>query len=1306
MSGPKINKFTLFLFLLIFRQNLTGQTGEIIIHKLSGKGNAPQSITYAVKQDSTGNLWIASEEGVLKFDSKKFKLYNPYNGLPQMVSSRVLTLLIDSKQRIWIGLEKGICQYNKYFDRFDLIKTGDSKNPGHVTTIVEDEKHHIWFGGFNGLWELDNKLQLKHYLPGKNIYALLSFKNYILLGATDGFYAFDINTQELRKIKLKKKKFIRSIVNINNQILAGAKSGEIFKVNTNNFSAELLPITPQINKPIFDIVNDDQKNYYIGTDGKGLYKFDANFNLLNHIVENADIPETILSNGVYDLEIGKENIMWIATYGGGINYFYLHPSPFNVIKHQINNDNSLKTDFIRAIQKDKTGKIWFGTKKGISILDLSNNTWKHLLLKNKKNNPVNSIVLSLQPDGDYMWVGTYGNGLYKVNIHNYRQWRAGDLKIPNLNFKKIYALLKDKKGNLWVGGIEKNIRVIRPDLTVDSYPIVDVRTLTETKDGDIIAGCRGGIYIINDSLQQFRHIKNILPGKELAFPKVNSIYETGNGQLIIGTNGAGLIFYDPDTQSKKAINMTKGLPSDIVQGILATNDTNLWVSTTKGLAHIQITPKDTIIQIYDHTDGLASVEYNPGSYCKISDKIFVFGGINGATLFNPHDIRPKTSLPQIVFDEFKLSNKIIKPGEKPLKLHIDATRKINLKHGQNSFEIKFTGILQDNPSQVKYSWKLEGFDQDWMLPTYNNIATYTNLNTGNYTFKVKAFNKYGKAGPVRKIQIHIMTPWWQSTWAYIIYSIFTVILFWIIYRIFSFIINKKHADNQIDFFNNITHEIKTPMAVLISSLNSITSENELEEQDKKRIKKNVNQIKSLFEQMLNFQRYTSGKHFNEEIHKINIKSLIDNLLSNYKPIIKKRHLQVKINNEWGKRSFYYNREYLEKILLNLISNAIKYSYDNGKIFINILKSGKEDMKIEVIDEGLGIPKDQQKYILNRYYRARNAINSQRPGTGLGLIMVKKLLDKAGGHIKFDSRENHGSKFTVFLKNFAHKYHEKAIAGTGDIQKLKDNFEDLANLDNYSNAKILIIEDNDELRQTLVKALSYYFQVFEAKNGKEGLEKAYQINPDIIITDLIMPEMDGMEMAKIIKNDINLNHIPIFMLSVIHDTDQKMKSVETGITDYFEKPVNMKYLISKILNTLKFQENLRKKYIHENNIDNAALYRNKNDKEFLNKLEKIILDNIENSNFSVHDLSEKMGMSRTSLYMKLKNLVDLSPQDFIVQSKLRLAKKLLIKGEMSIKEVAYSSGFSNPKYFSTVFKKFNNMSPRQFLESLKKDRPKK
>jgi len=1273
---------------------------KTVFYKLTARGAAPQSITYAVKQDSLGVLWIASDEGVLRYDSKNIQIYNSYQGLPPMVGNRARQIFIDSKQQVWLGMEKAICLYNKKSDSFELIGDQNSINPAYIMSINEDDEHSIWLGASNGLWQVKSNNTLLPFFAKHKVQAVLPYNNSILLGTPSGLFAFHKSTKDISAIHFDKPQNIRSLVKIQHKIFAGANNGQVFQLDTINFQPHIVNLKAKIHKPVFDIVQ-FKNQIFIATDGEGLYRFDTHYNLIAHYTENPNNLHSISSNGIYDLELGKENILWIATYGGGINYLKLDALPFINIQHQINTPNSIISNFTRAISVDKYGRIWFGTKNGISIWNPKNNKWEHIHL-NKSPNTSQIIVLSLEADNDYMWVGTYGQGLFKIKIDNPEKISQGNQLFPGLQLSKIYTLLKDSKGNLWLGGIEGDLSVIRKKALVETYPITDVKTIIEAKDGQIIVGTRDGIYIINDELKQFNKIQGLFSKDFLANAKINTIYQDTTGQLIVGTNGAGLIFYHPDTKIKSVLNVSKGLPSDVIQGVLAINDHDIWISTTRGIAHINTKSKDTIINTYDKNDGLAFTEYNFGSYAKINDSLFAFGGTEGVSLFNPNKIKVQLSKPNLIFDAFKLSNKLVKPGQKPLKLHINETKEINLQHNENTFEISFTGIQHNNPEHIKYSWKLEGFDQAWTPPGYYDFATYTNLNPGTYIFKVRAFDNYGTPGPIRQIKINIKSPWWATGWAYLIYALLVMGIIMAVIHFTSVIINKKHADEQISFFNNITHEIKTPLAVLISTLDNITEKTESDEQTNKRIKTTVNRIKSLFEQMLNFHRVTSDKYFSDEVQKIDLDLLLNRIIHNFRPLIKKRRLNIEVNNKWGDKPFYFNLEIVEKILQNLLSNAIKYSFDDGKIQINTGKTKQGELRIQVIDEGMGIPKDQQKYILNRYYRARNVINSQRPGTGLGLIMVKKLIDKTGGNIKFVSKENKGSKFTVTLKNLFKKYQPVKKEKEVNEQHVRQEIEDQTDTSAFREAKILIVEDNDSLRESLAKTISHYFQVFEAKNGKEGLAVARQIYPDIILTDLIMPEMDGMQMAKIIKEDISLNHIPIFMLSVLTQPEHKMKSAETGITSYFEKPVDIKYLLAKILNTLKSHKKLRDKYIHESDLDIANSYRNKNDREFLKKLEKIILDNLENDNFSVHDLANEMGMSRTSLYMKLKNLVDLSPQDFIIHTKLRLAKKLLIQGTMSIKEVAYSSGFSNPKYFSTVFKKFYKMSPRAFLESLKGD----
>ncbi len=1264
-----------------------------------------QSITYAIKQDSLGNVWVASEEGVLKHNSKYYKIYNTYNGLPESVSNRTTAVFIDTKQRVWIGLEKGICLYNAELDRFDLVGSKTEINPSLIHVITEDTFGNIWIGGFNGLWKYNSEHILTRVVPNHSIQAVYNYKDQLIFGTSKGLFVYNPTTNAIDEIKLDSgSKSISYIGLVNDMLLAGCKSGKIFKIDTNLKQTEQITFEKKLSNPITDIIANATKNIYIATDGDGLYYLDKAFSIRKHFKENVDNTNSISSNGIYDLEIGNENILWIATYGGGVNFFDSNRLPFRRIQHQINTPNSIVSNFTRAIAEDKNGNLWFGTKQGISIWNVYKNSWKHIGKLAKSGPKRKDIVLALEPDNNYMWVGTYNNGLYKVSIDNFKSTHYNAIFPKKKILKKIYTIYKDSKNNIWFGGIEGGLTTIRPDNSIDTYPIYQIKSISESNAGHILAAGKNGIYKIDDTKTEFKLIEKLNPNENtLAYSTINAVCQTKDGRLILATNGAGLIFYNPKNESIKKLTVNSGMPSDIIQGVVMHSDTDFWASTTKGLAHIFIKSNAITINVFDKRDGLASSEYNYGSYEKLNDSLVAFGGVDGVTLFNPEHIKGQDFKPILVFDEFKLFNKAVKPGSKILQKHINLSNEIELENYENSVEIQFSGILQGSSSKIKYSWKLDGFDEQWSTPSYTNFATYTNLNSGDYIFRVKASNKYGNFGKERFIKITILSPWWATNKAFIGYALLILGAILLIIYFTSIVVNKKNADEQIHFFNNITHEIKTPLTILMSSLDNVTENvNSTNDESKKRIKTTIKRINSLFEQMLTFHKVTAQNFAAQDISEIKLEEHINHILYDFKPLTKERNLKMIVSNYWSDEFFYNDIGIFDKIMLNLISNAIKYSFDDGKIMLNLSKTSRGQLKIEISDQGLGIPQDQQKYILKRYYRARNAINSQRPGTGLGLVMVKKLIEASGGSIHFNSKENIGTTFTILLKNLHTEYKQNEDTRNDSVQQFTETYEDQLELDEFSDSKVLIVEDNDELRAILVKTLGVYFQIFEANNGQKGLEIASQIFPDIILTDLIMPEMDGMEMSAKIKDDINLNHIPIFMLSVLQNSVQKLESIESGISEYIEKPVDIKFLLAKMVNRLKWQKKIRKKYLHEHDSDNASIFRNKNDQDFLKKLELTIIDNLENNTFSVHDLSDSLGMSRTSLYMKLKNLVDLSPQDFIIHTKLKRAKKLLIEGEHSIKEVAYSSGFSNPKYFSTSFKKFYNTTPTSFLESLKKD----
>lgn len=1271
--------------ILIFISSILGFSQQKLnFEKINNDKNQIQSIVYSICADKYNNMWFATEEGIVRYNSSETYNYNTFKGIPSKIGNRIFQIILDNDKTIWAASKNGIIKYNEAKNIFEEVYTISNLNK--INSFCIDINKNLWIATEKGIIKIDKDLNKSSLFSNIFITKIVAIQNQVIFSSANESYFFQINSNNLNKLKFNNNEQISfsTIKYFNNQFLIGTKNGELYSsINLSIPFNKIIHLNKSKNSTIRDIefINNE---YFLAVDGEGVFVLDKNLQIQTKYNNNDDNPNSISSNGVYDIYLSKDNIIWFATYGGGVNYSIKNKDNFQIYKHQINSSNSIKNNITRAILEDNDNII-FGTKKGISILNKTTKNWKHIT--NFPFIPLynDAVVLSLVKYNNQIIAGTYNNGLYTINTNS---GTATKLNIPNLEIEKIYKLFVDSQNNLWVGGIDGKLSVIKNNIKYKDFEIKNTRDINEFKNNIICVGI-DGVYSISLSNFSYSKIKelNSIKGK-FEYNTINNIVTTKN-QLVLGSNGMGLIFYNWNTKKIKTLTTKNNLPSNVVQGIIKLNDTNFWVSTTNGIANITFKPKDTLIKNYTKTDGLSSTEYNYGSFYKLKNNQLLFGGIEGVTSFNPSSIKPRNIKPKLFFEELYIDNQAVS-NTTDFEQHINSCNDIELKSNQNSFGIKFIGILQGYSSKVKYRWKLEGFDENWSEDSFNNQINYTNLSSGNYTLTIQASDELGNFVTERKLNIHINAPWYASFWAFLFYLLLIGALLYAIIYITKIIEIKKSKEEQLSFFNNITHEIKTPLAILLSSLENENSES------KTRVKHTIERINALIDQMLNFQRYSLTENTPTEIHKIHIKSFTNQLVSDFKPLLEQKKLTIELIDNYKKQVLYFDDELLNKILFNLISNAIKYSFDNNKIIITINETIDNKIEFKVQDFGIGIPKIDQGNILTKFFRAKNVMNNQFSGTGLGLMIVKNIVEKTKGQIFFESIEEKGTTFTVILPSFDELYSEKSIVH--DSLKLEDLNEEI---EKFTSNKILIIEDNKELRENLVKILENYFLVFEAENGKEGLEKALDVFPDLIITDYLMPELDGIEMCKLIKNDINLNHIPVFMMTALYNSLHKKESIDIGVSEYIEKPINVRLLLAKITNTFIWQEKLRERYMHINEVDTAGKFKHQKENEFLDKLETIILDKVKDEDFSLQEICNIVGMSRTSLYMKLKNLIDLSPQDFIIHTKLKYAKKLLIEGDINIKEVAYASGFSNPKYFSTSFKKAFGTTPSNFIKNLEK-----
>ncbi|HRD82002.1 MAG TPA: two-component regulator propeller domain-containing protein [Saprospiraceae bacterium] len=1259
------------------------------------------SVIYSVVQDSFGNIWAGTEEGVIRNNSRESYLYNKYSGLSPATRNRTYKVMLDSRHRIWACTEEGLYRYDVASNIFQLMKQSPGDTMILPRTMAEDTQNgRIWVGAFNGLWEFDpKKEQFRHYEPQKNVSALCIEGGKMLAGGEQGLFEVQLSDKKLRRVS-NIDFAVTSITRIGSRYWIGTKENGLFKLEHEMSNPEFVKLPPphQKNHPINKILVTKEGIIYVATDGSGLACLDAKGQYIRSFINDSNDPYSLSSNGLYDVIAGKESILWIATYGGGINSLNLAENRFRNITHILNNPNSLGHNFTRAILEDSEGNIWFGTKEGISVWYRAGNRWRHLQHLSGKTGEY-EIVMALAEQGGHIWAGTYGQGAFKIDKKNFAvsQYHPTAPEGRRIALSKIYSILVDESGHVWMGGIDGDLHKLSSSGEVSTFSVGQVRHIIQSRDGSILVAGRLGVHRIIH--ERAILVEALASGRNgVYYSTISCVLEREDGGLILGTNGGGLLFYSPLDQSLEILDPQRGLPSDIVQSIVLENKNVFWAGTTRGLARVEFKGRDTILQIFDQSDGIISSEFNYGSFARFRDGYFAVGSTLGVIYFHPQHINRQNQTPIIALESFRVFHRKGKKKNSVLPGNINSVQEIRLRHHENSLSIKYAGVLHSNPAKVRYRWKMEGLDGSWSRPNIEDRINFTNLAPGKYVFVVQAANRDGLWGKERRLKIHITPPWWFTWQAYIVYALLLASAGYGIYFLTKMMVNKRNAEEQISFFSNITHELKTPLAILLSSLDHSIDGIQSSDTAKDKVKTTVERLNSLFDQLLNFNKVTSMERRNMQVSPIALEKHVEGVLAGFKPLLDEKGISVKSRFEWTPGVFYCDKEDLNKILFNLISNAIKYSQKGGRIELALLQKSADKLLISVSDDGIGIPKDQQKLILRRFYRGRNAVNSQSPGTGLGLMIIKSIAERYDGSIRFESEENEGSVFMVELKNQWKKYsHSEASPAVEPAQPAE--FREKNRLAEYSDARILVVEDNDELRRLITDQIGTYFQTFEASNGREGLEMVGTVFPDIVLTDYIMPDMDGAQLVEALQNDINTCHIPIFMMTVLNSPEHKVESVESGVAAYFQKPIQFDYLLAKITSTLDWQKKMRARYVHETDVEHAGLHRNRRDNEFLQQLEDFVVERAKEETLSVHDLCRYVGMSRTALYMKLKNMVDMSPQNFIIHARLKYAKKLLRDEGLQIKEAAYLSGFSNPKYFSTAFKKEFGESPTSYVRGL-------
>lgn len=1043
------------------------------------------------------------------------------------------------------------------------------------------------------------------------------------------------------------------------------------------------------NYRVLDIQSYNNK-IVIAIDGFGLVFCDLNLELLYTIKVN-DTDLSLSNSGVQSLFADNKNRLWISTFGGGINCIDPHISPFHTIQHFSNNKNSLSNDMVRAIYEDTDGNIWFGTKEGVSIYTPITKQWRHLNSGTDSKFSSNS-TMSITEDGNGdIWISTFAGGITVCdkNLHIKRKITTTN---SSLTSDDIFVLYTDRDKDIWISGEDGNLSCYNSaSQQLILYGINSrIRAITETGSGDILVSGIRGVQKINKKSGKVENVFS--PKNQNKHIMVYSVLEDEKGRLWFATDGLGVICQDIDTKETTTFSIDNGLASNVCYCLLMDVLGNIWVSTQMGLTCIN--GNDFTLQSFSARN-VAHGQLREFLYCSrasLKNGKLLFGGFNGCTIFDPPSVNRESVLAPLIFTDFKLFNHSVKPQEKGglLEQSIDLTSKIELDYTQNTFSIDFAAINFSRIEQNWYSWILEGAEKEWNAYTDRTSAYYTNLSPGSYVFKVRTA-PIGGSYNEKAIVIVISSPWWATPIAYLIYTLIILLLIRLIMRFYRNQIVVSQAKEKMDFFVRIAHDIKTPLSLIMLPLSKMKKEVVLNEKLDKELDiaiKNSERLEKLVNQLLQFEK-ASSRQVKLQVGKYRAEATIESIAKTFAPIVQKKNINFLVTLPEVTTWLWFDMDKFEKILYNLLDNAFKYTPENGEVEIKA-KVDADSYIIEIRDSGIGILENQKSIIFRKYYRASNVVNSEIPGSGVGLLIVNELVKLHSGTVTFSSREGEGTTFVLAIPLGRKHFAEQLV---DYVEQLETPFPVHANED-QERAKILIVEDNPELLLYIEQNLGEYYNVDSASNGVEAIKCIENNLPDIVITDFMMPEMNGIELCEKIKSTPKWQGVLVIILTALSSNEHKIDGYKAGADGYIEKPFDILVLQSRIENLLKNKSVLRKNILKTFDSDTSLV--NNQNQAFVNLVAGIVLEHLSDAEFSIEILCNAVGMSNSTFYRKLKEISNQSPAEFINEVRMNKAAELLKTGKYNVSEVAYMTGFSFPNYFSKVFKKFFGCTPNELL----------
>lgn len=1350
----KLKKIVIYLFFLCLGMHSAfSETPEqITFSYISINEGLSQSTVFSIDQDKRGNMWFATYDGVNKYDGYAFTVYQHNEDDPNSIANDISRIVkTDSQGRVWIGTRDGLSRYDEEKDIFQNFFYEKNGKHLQVNGIEEISPEQLLISTPEGLIMFDIKESkfiddsfstAMHKTIASTLYRQ---DDQIYIGtSTDGLYTYSITQKTFEKvIPILGTKQIQAILQQSpTRIWVATEGAGLFLINPKTKEIKNYLHSPSNPKSISSnyirsLAMDSQNRLWIGT-----------FNDLNIYHEGTDSFASYSSNPVENGSLSQRSVrsifmdsqggMWLGTYFGGLNYYHPIRNRFKNIRN-IPYKNSLSDNVVSCIVEDKDKNLWIGTNDGgLNLYNPITQRFTSYTLQEDESargigsNNIKAVYVDEKKS--LVYIGTHAGGL-SILHRNSGQVENFNQRNSQLVNENVYAILPDGEGNLWLGTLSALVRFNpeqRSFTTIekekDGTPVVSKQITTLFRDSHkrLWIGGEEGLSVFQQEGLDIQKA-SILPVSNVTKLFTNCIYEASNGVIWVGTREGFYCFNEKDKQIKR-YNTINGLPNNVVYGILEDSFGRLWLSTNRGISCFN--PESEKFRNFTESDGLQSNQFNTASYCRTSVGQMYFGGINGITTFRPELLLDNPYTPPVVITKLQLFNKVVRPDDETgiLTKNISETKSITLKSWQTAFSIEFVVSNYISGQHNTFAYKLEGYDKEWYYLTDSRTVSYSNLPQGTYQFLVKAANSDGKWNPIpTALEIIVLPIWYKTWWALLIFFATFAGFITFVFRFFwmrksmeaQLEIERRDKEHQEEinqmkmrFFINISHELRTPLTLILTPLQEIINKisdrwtrNQLEY-----IQRNANRLLHLVNQLMDYRRAELGV-FELKAKKGNAHQLIQDNFLFYDKLARHKKITYTLHSELEDKEVLFDANYLELIVNNLLSNAFKYT-ESGQSITVTLKEENGWLLLQVSDTGIGIPINKQGKIFERFYQ----IESEHVGSGIGLSLVQRLIELHHGRIELDSEENKGSTFSVYLPQDLSVYKPSELA-SNDEQNEEEQvystnskamyFIDTEKVENESvesgdkkRGTILIVEDNNEIRRYLSNGLADLFNTLEAGNGEEALEKLKDNEVDVIVTDVMMPVMDGIKLCKNVKQNIRTCHIPVIILSAKTDIKDQMEGLQMGADDYIPKPFSLAILTTKIQNMMRTRRRMLDKYAKSLEVEPEKITFNAMDEALLKRAMTIVEKNMDNIEFSTDEFAREMNMSRSNLHLKLKAITGESTIDFIRKIRFNEAAKLLKDGRYTVAEVSTMVGFNTPSYFATSFKKYFGCLPTEYIKKSK------